>query len=133
MELLFVRSVNVSGKNKDAILKNKLSNNYYLSAHGSYYVNLNADALEKQDESRKRILDAVEALSKAQGRCLILHPGYYLNHSKEKTYDTIKTPTLHISCNIYWTNWVVLPWMSFIFIWEESSTVEKARRIVFLL
>ncbi len=90
MELLFVRSVNVTDNNKDAILKNKLANDFYLSAHGSYYINLNAKTAEKQDESRRRILDAVEALSKVHGRSLIFHTGYYLDRSKEKTYNTIK-------------------------------------------
>ncbi|WP_378954314.1 TIM barrel protein [Pelosinus sp. sgz500959] len=90
MELLFVRSVNVSDKNKDAILKNKLANDFYLSAHGSHYINLNADELEKQEESIRRILDAVEGLAKVQGRSLIFHPGYYLKDSKETTYDTIR-------------------------------------------
>ena len=90
MELLFVRSVNVGDKNKAAILKSKLANDFYLSAHGSYYVNLNAHDLNKQEDSIRRILDAVEALSKVQGRSLIIHPGYYLTSSKEETYNTIK-------------------------------------------
>ena len=90
MELLFVRSVNVSDKNKDEILTRKLKNNFYLSAHGSYYINLNADELEKQEQSIKRILDGVEALSKVQGRSLIFHPGFYLQDSKDTTYDTIR-------------------------------------------
>jgi len=90
MELLFVRSVNVSDKNKDVILRNKLTNNFYLSAHGSYYINLNAAELKKQEESIQRILDATEALSKVQGRSLIFHPGFYLKDSKEMTYNTIR-------------------------------------------
>jgi deoxyribonuclease-4 len=90
MELLFVRSINVSDKNKDAILENKFKNDFYLSAHGSYYINLNADELRKQEESIQRIVDAVEALSKVQGRSLIFHPGFYLKDSKEMTYDTIR-------------------------------------------
>jgi deoxyribonuclease-4 len=90
MELLFVRSINVSDKNKDAILNNKIKDNFYLSAHGSYYINLNAYTLDKQDASIKRILDAGEALSKVQGRSLIFHPGYYLHDSEEKTYNNIR-------------------------------------------
>jgi deoxyribonuclease-4 len=90
MELLFVRSINVSDKNKNAILENKLKNDFYLSAHGSYYINLNADELKKQEESIQRIIDAVEALAKVQGRSLIFHPGFYLKDSKEMTYDTIR-------------------------------------------
>jgi deoxyribonuclease IV len=90
MELLFVRSVNVSDKNKDTILRNKLAHDFYLSAHGSYYINLNAASPEKREASIERILDAVEALSKVQGRSLIFHPGYYLESSKEQSYAAIK-------------------------------------------
>jgi len=90
MELLFVRSINVSDKNKNAILENKITNDFYLSAHGSYYINLNAEELQKQEESIQRILDGVEALSKVQGRSLIFHPGFYLKDSKSITYDTIR-------------------------------------------
>lgn len=99
MELLFVRCVNVSDKNKDAILENKLKNNFYLSAHGSHYINLNADELEKQEQSIKRILDGVEALAKVQGRSLIFHPGFYLKDSKESTYNTIRENLSKLPCN----------------------------------
>ena len=90
MELLFVRSVNVSDRNKDTILRNKLANNFYLSAHGSYYINLNAETPDKQEQSIKRILDAVEAVRKVRSRSLIFHPGFYLNASRDKTYRTIR-------------------------------------------
>lgn len=42
MELLFVRNVNVTDKNKHVILKATLDNDVYLSAYGSHYINLNA-------------------------------------------------------------------------------------------
>ena len=96
MELLFVRNVNVSDKNKDPILKNKLDNDFYLSAHGSHYINLNADESEKQDQSIERIIKAAEGLSKVKGRSLIFHPGYYLKDSKEETYNTIKENLLRL-------------------------------------
>jgi deoxyribonuclease IV len=90
MELLFVRSVNVSDSNKDAILQNKLAHDFYLSAHGSYYINLNAQAAEKQEASLERILAGADALSKVQGRSLIFHPGYYLDSSKGESYAAIR-------------------------------------------
>lgn len=90
MELLFVRSVNVSDRNKDAVLHSKLVNEFYLSAHGSHYINLNAAIPEKQEASIERILDAAEALLKVQGRSLIFHPGYYLESSREQSYAAIK-------------------------------------------
>lgn len=90
MELPFVRNVNVTDKNKDIILKTKVENDFYLSAHGSYFINLNADELEKQEQSMARIMKAVDALLKVGGRSLVFHPGFYLKDSMEETFDTIK-------------------------------------------
>ncbi len=56
MELPFVRSVNVTDKNKEGILEEKNNSNFYLSAHGSYFINLNADEIEKQEKSLERII-----------------------------------------------------------------------------
>lgn len=96
MELLFVRSVNVTDKNKDLILKTKIENDFYLSAHGSHYINLNADELEKQEQSIDRIVNGMEALIKVQGRSLVFHPGFYLKDSKEDTYNTIRENLLKL-------------------------------------
>jgi deoxyribonuclease IV len=90
MELLFVRSVNVTDKNSASILRSKMAHNVYLSAHGSYYINLNAGAAALQDRSLARIRQAAEALSKVRGKSLIFHPGFYLGNSKEETYATIR-------------------------------------------
>lgn len=97
MELLFVRNVNVTDKNKDIILKTKIDNDFYLSAHGSHYINLNADESEKQEQSMERITRAAEGLVKVKGRSLIFHPGFYLKDSKEETYNTIKENLLKLS------------------------------------
>ncbi len=96
MELLFVRNVNVTDNNKDSILKAKLENDFYLSAHASHYINLNADEIEKQEHSMERITNAMEGLAKVEGRSLVFHPGYYLNDSKEETFDTIKENLLKL-------------------------------------
>lgn len=90
MELPFVRNVNVTDRNKDMILKAKTDNDFYLSAHGSYYINLNSDDPEKQEQSIGRIIKGVEGLKKVNGRSLVFHPGFYLSDSKEETYRTIK-------------------------------------------
>lgn len=90
MELPFVRSVNVTEKNKDSILEAKNKYNFYLSAHGSYYINLNAQEYDKIDKSKERILKGASALNSVGGRSLIFHPGYYLNSNHEETYENIK-------------------------------------------
>jgi deoxyribonuclease IV len=96
MELLFVRNVNVTDNNKDLIVKAKQENDIYLSAHGSHYINLNADQTDKQQESMNRITQAVEGLLKVQGRSLIFHPGYYLKDCKDDAYQTIKENLLKL-------------------------------------
>jgi deoxyribonuclease-4 len=90
MELPFVRSVNITDKNKTEVLISKDENDFYLSAHGSYYINLNADELEKQEQSMERIIKGAEGLRKVNGKSLIFHPGFYLKDSKEETFNTIK-------------------------------------------
>lgn len=91
MELLFVRNVNVTDNNKDAIFEAKQKESFYLSAHASHYINLNAHDITKQDQSVKRIIAAAEGLIKVKGKSLIFHPGFYLNDSKEEAYATIKS------------------------------------------
>jgi deoxyribonuclease IV len=90
MELPFVRSVNVTAKNKDDIFKAKNDNSFYLSAHGSYYINLNAAEIVKQEQSLERIIKCAEGLKNVNGRSLVFHPGFYLDKSKNETYETIK-------------------------------------------
>lgn len=96
MELPFVRSVNVTLKNKDEILRAKEDNDFYLSAHGSYFINLNAEEQEKIEQSLERIIKGVEGLKLVGGRSLIFHPGYYLKNSKEDTYKEIKENLLKL-------------------------------------
>ncbi|HEX7713028.1 MAG TPA: TIM barrel protein [Bacillota bacterium] len=90
MELPFVRNVNVTDKNKDEILQEKLDKDFFLSAHGSYFINLNADETEKQQQSMERIIKGAKALKSVGGNSLVFHPGFYLNDSPEVTYATIK-------------------------------------------
>ena len=90
LELLFVRSVNVTDKNCAEILHARRKHNVYLSAHGSYYINLNADSEMLQAQSLDRIRLAAEALAKVQGVSLVFHPGFYLKSSRETTYLSIK-------------------------------------------
>lgn len=96
MELLFVRKVNVTDNNKSLILKAKINNDFYLSAHGSHYINLNANEPDKQEQSLERILKALDGLDKVGGRSLIFHPGFYLGDSKADAYCTIRDNLLRL-------------------------------------
>lgn len=96
MELAFVRSVNVTEKNKESILKAKNDNDFYLSAHGSYFINLNAKETLKQEQSIQRIIKGKDGLSKVDGTSLVFHPGFYLGSSPEDTYEAIKSNLLKL-------------------------------------
>ncbi|KUO67155.1 MAG: AP endonuclease [Gracilibacter sp. BRH_c7a] len=96
MELLFVRNVNVTDRNKSLILEAKIRNNIYLSAHGSHYINLNAKETEKQEQSVDRILKAREGLSKVGGRSLVFHLGFYLGASEDDAYSRIRDNLLRL-------------------------------------
>ncbi|WBW95495.1 TIM barrel protein [Oceanirhabdus sp. W0125-5] len=91
MELPFVRSVNVTKKNHEEILQKKEENNFYISAHGSYYINLNAKEDEKKEKSLERIIKGAEGLSLVNGKSLVFHPGFYLGMDPDKTYNEIKS------------------------------------------
>ena len=90
MELPFVRNVNVTEKNKEEILNEKIRKNFYISAHGSYFINLNADEIEKQEQSMQRIIKGASALKLVEGKSLVFHPGFYLSDNADEAYDTIK-------------------------------------------
>ncbi|SHE92765.1 TIM barrel protein [Clostridium fallax] len=89
MELPFVRSVNVTDKNRNKIIESKNKNDFYLSAHGSYFINLNAEEEDKIDKSLERIIKGAEALDSVGGSSLVFHPGFYLKKSKEETLEKI--------------------------------------------
>ncbi|AYE32952.1 TIM barrel protein [Clostridium septicum] len=100
MELPFVRSVNVTPKNRPSILEAKEKFDFYLSAHGSYFINLNAEVEEKRKKSIERILQGSEALRSIGGKSLVFHPGFYLKSSKEEALEEIKKNILTLPNNI---------------------------------
>lgn len=78
MELPFVRSVNVSPKNAPDILAASERRGVRLSAHGSYFVNLNAADPDTRGKSRQRLAEAARAGQLVGAAGIVFHPGYYL-------------------------------------------------------
>lgn len=96
MELSFFNSVNITDNNKDEVLEAKIKENFHLSAHGSYALNLNAGKKEKYIKSLERIIEGAVGLKKVYGKSLVFHPGFYLKVSKEKTFITIRDNLLKL-------------------------------------
>ncbi|MFC1911032.1 TIM barrel protein, partial [Chloroflexota bacterium] len=62
-----------------------------LTAHASYYINLNSREPEKVEASKKRLFDAAYIGSLCGAESIIFHPGYYMGDTPEKAYDTVKS------------------------------------------
>jgi len=101
MELEFVRGVNLKEEAAREVKHLKEHHNIELTAHGPYYINLNAKEREKQEASINRILATARITHLAGGKSITFHAGFYLGMNKEKVYNTIKqqlkriTRTLH--------------------------------------
>jgi deoxyribonuclease-4 len=89
MEMPFVRSVNVSEKNAPDILRAKRDSGLYLSAHGSYYVNLNAGDEALREKSRERLAAAARAVRLVDADIVVFHAGYYLGQESAQAMAAV--------------------------------------------
>lgn len=90
MELEFVHSVHVSEEMAPIIKKLALEKEVILTAHGSYYINLNAVEREKMHASVARVLSCARRAESAGAVSMTFHAGFYLKDSPEKTFSNIK-------------------------------------------
>lgn len=91
MEFEFVHSVNLTEEKAIEAGQIAKENDVILSAHGSYYINLNAQLPQKVAASRKRIMDAANTTRAAGGFSVTFHPAYYLKDEKSAVYNNVKT------------------------------------------
>lgn len=89
MELPFVRSVNITDKNRESVKTIREEFDFHLTAHGSYFVNMNAKEVEKKEKSIERLEKGIDALSSVGGTDIIFHAGFYLDSTKEEAFDSI--------------------------------------------
>ncbi|MEM2963660.1 MAG: TIM barrel protein [Candidatus Anstonellales archaeon] len=90
MELEFVQSVNISAEKAPQVREEAAKHKVLLTAHGSYYINLNAAEEDKYKASILRILQAGRILSMCGGWSLVFHAGFYLKSTRQNTYEKIK-------------------------------------------
>jgi len=89
MELEFVHSVNLNPSTAALANKARIDNDIVMTAHGSYYINLNAVEKEKLSASVSRILQAAYIAKQAGAWSLVFHAAYYLKDDHKKVYDTV--------------------------------------------
>jgi len=61
-----------------------------LSAHGPYFINLNAREPEKIVASQERILQTARIAAICGAQSIVFHAAYYLGDPLEKTYSTVR-------------------------------------------
>jgi deoxyribonuclease-4 len=89
LELAFVH--NVFLRREEAERVSQLSNRHAfpLSAHGSYYINLNAAEKQKVGASRARIVEAASRISQAGGHSVVFHSAFFLGKESNEVSATV--------------------------------------------
>ena len=90
MELEFVHSIHVTKEKAPEINKIAKKNGIILTAHGLYYINLNAKEKPKWHASISRIVQAAKISYLCNAYSICFHPGYYLKDSPKDVYNKVK-------------------------------------------
>jgi deoxyribonuclease IV len=91
MELEFVRSVNIKEDKAKEVKAQAKKHNVTLTAHGQYFINLNAQEPEKLQASIKRIKHAADIANKCGAWSICYHMAHYMKQDPEKVYQKVKT------------------------------------------
>lgn len=90
MELEFVYGVKMSSEGQVLIKKLVAEKQFIVTAHGPYFINLNAKEEEKVEASITRILDTARMASKLGAYSITFHAAFYLSEEKEKVYKIVE-------------------------------------------
>ena len=94
MEMEFVHGVRITDKSKDFIKNN--SENFVITAHGPFYINLNSKEEEKIDASVGRIIDTARVAEDVGAYSITYHAAFYMGKDKETVYNQVKNQTQRI-------------------------------------
>ena len=94
MEMEFVHGVRITDKSKDFIKNN--SENFVITAHGPFYINLNSKEEEKIDASVARIIDTARVAEDVGAYSITYHAAFYMGKDKETVYNQVKNQTQRI-------------------------------------
>lgn len=90
MEMEFVHSTWLKEDKYEEVRELAEKHDVHLTAHGSYYINLNAKEEKKREASRNRVKSACYATHAVGGKSVTFHPAYYLKQDPEEVYQTVK-------------------------------------------
>ena len=90
MEVEFVQGVKMSSQVAAAVGELAERNKVALTAHGPYFVNLNAVEPQKVHMSKERILQTARIASLFGARSITFHAAFYLKSTPAETYIVVK-------------------------------------------
>lgn len=94
MELEFVHGVRMSDKSAEFV--KSMSEDFVITAHGPFYINLNSSEPDKTDASVQRIIDTASVAASAGAFSITFHAAYYMGQDKQTVYNQVKTQTERI-------------------------------------
>lgn len=97
MELEFVHGVRMSEESRGFV--KECSDNFIITAHGPFYINLNSKEEDKVEASVQRIIDTAAIASQAGAFSITYHAAFYMGKDKETVYNQVKLQTKRI-CDV---------------------------------
>ena len=90
MELDFVYGVRLKPERAQAVRELAAQHKVKMSAHGAYYINLNAAEPQKVARSKERILKAARIAHLCGASTVTFHAAFYLDEDPERVYETVR-------------------------------------------
>lgn len=91
LEMEFVHGVRISDDNKKVVKEKSKDNNFLITAHAPFYINLNSPEPEKIDASVSRIIETVNVAKDVDAYSITFHAAFYMGKDKEYVYSMVKT------------------------------------------
>ncbi len=96
MELEFVRGVRMADKSKEFVNQVSKENNFVITAHGPFYINLNSKEEDKIEASVQRIVETALVATQAGAFSITYHAAFYMGADKDAVYKQVKNQTQRI-------------------------------------
>jgi len=90
MELEFVQGVKMGRETALKVAEAAHARKIALTAHGPYFINLNASEPEKLEASRQRVFQTARIAALCGASSIVFHAAFYMGQPSRQVYDTVK-------------------------------------------
>ncbi len=90
MELEFVHGVRISDINKNVVKEVSKQNNFIITAHAPFYINLNSPEPEKIEASINRIAETINVAAEVEAYSITFHAAFNMGKDKDTVYSVVK-------------------------------------------